>query len=71
VKPSTKVAEAAVTCLSFCQDCDDPKSTAQRFIDRMANKPDWSAEEVEQLRDLIVSRLQDRRQRTPNEHHAR
>ena len=62
VKPSTKVAEAAITCLSFCRDCDDPKSAAQRFLGRMANKPDWSAEEIEQLRELIVSRLQNGRQ---------
>ena len=65
MKPLTKVAEAAVTCLSFCQDCDDPKSTTQRFIDRMAKRPDWSMEEVEHLRELILLRLQDRSQRTP------
>lgn len=54
----TKVVEAAVTCLTFCHDCDNPRSTAQRFIDRLANKPDWSVEEVERLRELIFSRLQ-------------
>jgi hypothetical protein len=51
------VSEAVVTCLAFCKDGPDPLEVVARFIDRLRENPQWSKEEIAEVRRRIEERL--------------
>lgn len=54
---SDKVTLAVVDCLAFCYDSVAPRLLAMLFLDRLAHDPDWTKEEIGQVREYVLDRL--------------
>lgn len=52
-----KIYQAALTCLTLCDDSPAPRSIAALFLDRLCRDPDWRKEEVGEVRRLIEAGL--------------
>lgn len=52
-----KVENAAIKCLGFCFESKKPQWLARVFLDHLGRELDWTAEEVDIVRQLVVERL--------------
>jgi hypothetical protein len=54
------VSDAVTICLAFCMDAPDAQTLAAQFLLRLSRNPEWTADEVEEVRRQIEARLSSR-----------